>query len=297
MSRDARAWVRSRSPLTGGEYAVHLTMADTVDDGCVLRIDQGRLAEESRVSRSTVTRAVARMLALGLLEHVDTPEQQKVRKACHRPVRLRMLFPALRVVVSPSHHDAANQDNSIGHCDAAASSPSHHDAAVPNSPSRGDAAAIVSPSHHDAAKEQELEKQQDLPLQQELPPAPPESKATIHLFPVPPLEPTVPAGPEALARLILNDWWERQHPKPQQTYISILKVMIKALKSGWEERDLREALDSVPTMSGPALDFWRSRNRNGKGARRPQYGTGSKPASELAEQAVDRIADLLGYSQ
>jgi hypothetical protein len=69
----------------------------------------------------------------------------------------------------------------------------------------------------------------------------------------------------ALAEAIVNPWWERQHPKPQQPWIAVVKVIAKALRGGWTEAELRQALEEVPTVSGSALDFWRRRRTTGTG--------------------------------
>jgi len=114
--------------------------------------------------------------------------------------------------------------------------------------------------------------------------------AQVELFRDSPVEPPVPAKPSVVAKLILDDWWSRQDPKPQQKYVAILGVLRKALETGWDERDLSEALDSVPTMSGPALDFWRNTRNKKNGA----AWLSTKSADQQADESMTRLKDLMG---
>jgi hypothetical protein len=68
----------------------------------------------------------------------------------------------------------------------------------------------------------------------------------------------------ATAQEVLCQWWERQDPRPQTPYPAALKVLAKALRDGWTQAELRQALEEVPAISGAALDYWR-RRRNGRG--------------------------------
>jgi hypothetical protein len=86
------------------------------------------------------------------------------------------------------------------------------------------------------------------------------------------------------AERIVKDWWERQDPKPQQPWVAVVKVIAKALRAGWTEPELRQALEEVPTISGAALDLWRNR-RNGTGPGRQQ------PTAEGALRVLRRVAD------
>lgn len=76
------------------------------------------------------------------------------------------------------------------------------------------------------------------------------------------------------AMTILREAWELQTPRPQQSFIGARKVIEKALRDGWPDADVRQAIvdDGFP-VTGARLDIWRSR-RNG---RRPQ----SKPATAV----------------
>jgi hypothetical protein len=91
-----------------------------------------------------------------------------------------------------------------------------------------------------------------------------------------------------MARRILDAWWQRQSPRPQQPYPAALKVLAKALRDGWAETELTQALDDVPTVSGGALDYWRRRRGNGSSA---------KSSEQLAAESVDRVNRIMGLDQ
>lgn len=107
------------------------------------------------------------------------------------------------------------------------------------------------------------------------------STPTVH--PLDGVEPTPPASdPAALARSILGEWWEQQQPRPQQPYPAALKVVTKALRDGWTEAELRQALPDLPTISGGALDYWRSRRRrNGNGHQAPSAAAAVEHAERV----------------
>jgi hypothetical protein len=80
---------------------------------------------------------------------------------------------------------------------------------------------------------------------------------------------TLPLGetPAEVARRLVTAWWETQDPRPQQPFVAVVKIVGKALRSGWSESEIQTALDEVPTVSGSTLDMWRNRRtqppRNG----------------------------------
>lgn len=57
------------------------------------------------------------------------------------------------------------------------------------------------------------------------------------------------------AQSVLNEWWERQTPRPAQPYIACQKVVSSMLKAGWSGDDVRYALDESPVVSTGALTF------------------------------------------
>jgi hypothetical protein len=92
---------------------------------------------------------------------------------------------------------------------------------------------------------------------------------------------------QGIARRVLDDWWKRQTPRPQQPYPAALKVLTKALRDGWTEDDLRHALDEVPTISGGTLDYWhRNRHRTN--------GSSAKSTEQMAAESEARIRRTMG---
>lgn len=70
---------------------------------------------------------------------------------------------------------------------------------------------------------------------------------------------TSPAAERAaLAKAVLNTWWERQSPKPGQTYIAALKALEGMLRGGATADELAAFLDAEGApVSGARLDVWR----------------------------------------
>lgn len=73
MSVQALGWVFSHSPLRGTALALHLAVADSVNDqhGNELWMSQANLARKARTTRPTVNRVLAEMVDLGLLELLE----------------------------------------------------------------------------------------------------------------------------------------------------------------------------------------------------------------------------------
>lgn len=88
MSSHAVGWVFHHSPLTGSQLLVHLALADVANDmnDNELWLTHKAVAEKAKVSGSTVDRALAEMVAGGLLEVLDN------RGGRGRPARYRLLI-------------------------------------------------------------------------------------------------------------------------------------------------------------------------------------------------------------
>lgn len=117
---------------------------------------------------------------------------------------------------------------------------------------------------------------------------PGQGKPNVYLPLVPDLESTDPSqldglggsGPSSLIEIsntekrpaaeaadaLVKDWWNRQDPKPTQSFVAVRAVARAALRSGWDPTTLAKAMTEVPVISAGALDMWRSR-QNGKGQR------------------------------
>jgi DNA-binding transcriptional ArsR family regulator len=81
-----------------------------------------------------------------------------------------------------------------------------------------------------------------------------------------PDQPKAPAGGDETRRradAVVRPWWERQAPRPAQPFVAIVGVCAGALRAGWTDVDLAQALEEVPVVSGGALDLWRNKRAKG----------------------------------
>ena len=116
----------------------------------------------------------------------------------------------------------------------------------------------------------------------------------LQLFAQPSPEPAVQRGSgNGIADLIVKNWWEKQHPRPQQPYVSVLKIARKAIADGWDERDLAQALDEMLTVSGSSLDLWRNR-RDKKTSNQPAWSADTRPPDQYHEDRMNDLARMLG---
>lgn len=106
MSAEATGWVFRHSPYTGATFAVHLAIADSVNDqhGNELWMRQSQLAVKARVERGTVSRSLDRLVADGLLTVLE--DNSRAGKAN----RYRFEFPADLAVVHESRGGARTDD-------------------------------------------------------------------------------------------------------------------------------------------------------------------------------------------
>jgi DNA-binding IclR family transcriptional regulator len=96
MSAEATGAVWRYSPYTGAQLLVHLAIADVVNDthGWEFWMSTEKLARKARVSRSTVTSALADMVEHGFLELLEAGGNRR------RPSRYRFLTSALTGLAS-----------------------------------------------------------------------------------------------------------------------------------------------------------------------------------------------------
>lgn len=89
MSIKATSWVYEHSPYTLAARLVHLALADVTNDDYDNRLwlSQGKIAEKARVSRATVNKVIAQMVADGFLELDEEARGQ-------RPAVYRFLMPS-----------------------------------------------------------------------------------------------------------------------------------------------------------------------------------------------------------
>lgn len=95
MSGRATGWVYERSPYTGAAFAVHLAMADVVNDMHENEFwaANATLCAKARISRQACNGVLARMVKDGLLEVLQRPP-----RGTHAPVRYRFLMPETATV-------------------------------------------------------------------------------------------------------------------------------------------------------------------------------------------------------
>ncbi len=93
MSADATGWVYRHSPYTGVTFAVHLAIADSVNDqnGNELWMKKAKLSEKARVSTGSTKTAMALLVEDGFLELMEESHGRN-------PSRYRFLFPDEPVV-------------------------------------------------------------------------------------------------------------------------------------------------------------------------------------------------------
>jgi DNA-binding PadR family transcriptional regulator len=96
MSAEATGAVWRYSPYTGAQLLVHLAIADVVNDthGWEFWMSTEKLSQKARVSRSTVTQALADMVENGFLELLEAGGNRR------RPSRYRFSTSALTGLAS-----------------------------------------------------------------------------------------------------------------------------------------------------------------------------------------------------
>lgn len=98
LSSEALGWVYKHSPYRGARLAVHLAVADSVNDmhDYEMYARQAWIAAKARVGRQVVNDALAEMVADGLLMLLED------NAAARKPNRYRLLMPSLAVVFDMS---------------------------------------------------------------------------------------------------------------------------------------------------------------------------------------------------
>lgn len=63
------------------------------------------------------------------------------------------------------------------------------------------------------------------------------------------------------AKLILDEWWQTQHPRPVASYIGVLQIVKRCLHAGYEADQIRYALDNTLALTVNAIEFVLRKNR------------------------------------
>lgn len=94
MSAEATGWVFRHSPYSGTAFAVHLAIADTVNDqhGHRFYMSAGNLARKARCSRSTATELLGHLCRDGFLARIGGGRDDG------KPVEYRFLYPEVAAV-------------------------------------------------------------------------------------------------------------------------------------------------------------------------------------------------------
>jgi hypothetical protein len=81
----------------------------------------------------------------------------------------------------------------------------------------------------------------------------------------------------SLAREVLNEWWERQNPRPAQPYIACAKVVESFLKAGHDREEITWMLDHAPVVSTGAMTLaWNTRPKAKQGRERDRLANVSR---------------------
>jgi len=94
MSAEATGWVFRHSPYKGAAFAIHLSIADSVNDqnNNEFWMKQATLADKARTGRQTVNTTIAAMIEDGYLEALDG-DKVGSRQSLHQGRLLRFLMP------------------------------------------------------------------------------------------------------------------------------------------------------------------------------------------------------------
>lgn len=105
MSSEAIGWVFRCSPYKGARLAIHLAIADSVNDlhDYEMFARQSWIAAKARVGRQVVNDALAEMVADGLLVLLED------NAAARKPNRYRLLMPPFEAVFNMSSQTTSKQ--------------------------------------------------------------------------------------------------------------------------------------------------------------------------------------------
>ncbi len=239
MSAEAVGWVFRHSPLKGVAFAIHLAVADSVNDQHEHRfwMRQAVLAVKARTTRATVNTALAAMVnADG--EHPWDPLVELLAEHRGGANEYRFLYPDVGVVYETRTRGVSTQTTPSGK------------AGVSSQPTGGVTAADTGverePTHN--------------PKVNPTNPTPTGG---------PPVELSVAEQREVTAREVTAEVWEARDPKPAQPFVAVVGVAVRLLAAGWERDKVRDAMVAVPTISTGWCEGWLN---DARGRGRPAPG-------------------------
>ena len=223
MSAEASGWVWRRSPYKGVAFAIHLAIADSVNDqnDYELWMRQAVIATKARTRRATVNETLAKLIADGYLE--------LVAEGTGGANRYRFLMPPTAPVVYDSRPKRQP---------AAANAPEQLPLGGVRSADTG-----CTPSEQGGVR----------PANRGVRPANTELKQTQGGTQGEP-KPRGDAG-ASLSLELVRRVWDRCSPKPATPFIGAVKIAERLLAAGWSAEAVENAMVAAPTISTGAVEL------------------------------------------
>lgn len=223
MSSDAVGWVFRHSPYKGVTFAVHVAVADSVNDqnDNELWMSVGKLATKARCSRRSAGDALAQITSDGYLA--------LLKQQTGRPSRYQFLFP--------DHAEVAFESRSKAPVE-------------PAQPLRTPPADLRNEQHATCATSN-TDLRSDCALTQENPSEPKQVNPSAPPAPKMPEDPLLAAEARACAQFAFE-----QDPKPVSPFLAVLARCTEAIRAGHTPDDLRRVIaEGDVTWTRPALEY------------------------------------------
>lgn len=227
MSAEAVGWVFRHSPLKGAGFAVHLAIADSVNDqhGNELWMRQAVLATKARTTRGTVGRTLAAMVE-GTTAH--PPLLELIRETNGKANLYRFLYPDIEVAYETRGSVGVRAERAGGVSGA-------------RTHLRAERAPTCAQSAHITQERSQAGSQED-------------PSATPAALPLAGIDPPEPAA-GSIARALVSRVWDRSNPKPATPFIAAVKIAERLLAAGWTEPQVEDAMVTAPTISTGAVEL------------------------------------------
>lgn len=224
MSAEATGWVYRFSPYRGVAFAVHLAIADSVNDqnGDQFWMRQAKLARKARTTRGSVNASIATMLADGTIELI---EEGKGGANCYRLVMatdLAEVYNPRQGVSAPKTPGARSADRGVS-----------------GEPTGGARSADTEPKGNPSGEPKEEHSGADAPA------------SLLDLAFEEPPELTLAER----AKAITDAAWEARTPRPSTRWIAARKMVEGFLSAGWTGPQIEAAMAAAPTWTTGAIEF------------------------------------------
>lgn len=249
MSAEATAWVWRRSPYKGVAFAVHLAIADSVNDQneYELWMRQAVLAVKARTRRATVNTVLAQMIQDGFLDLLNEGTGGANRYRFRMPVSQPVVFESRPVKHRTATRKAPGPAPELP-LDGAR--PADTTCTPSAQGVRGERAPGVRPARTE-------QKGTKATTQGENP------------------------GAGSIARDLVAAVWERSNPKPATPYIGAVKIAERLLVAGHTPAAIEDAMVEAPTISTGAVEMALSRRRPARGAAAPVKASRDAPEGRV----------------